>query len=130
MSGTILRQGESMNSYYMRKWAGVDPTNGDPLWYINGKDGATTNKYAEAKEAIQGTSLNKVTGGFGTNISYKGISLDAFFTYGFGGKYLIDGWAIRSLMVLLLGILRVMSLKWISGLRKIQMRVIQNQFLI
>ncbi|MCL1033781.1 SusC/RagA family TonB-linked outer membrane protein [Elizabethkingia anophelis] len=91
MNGTILRQGESMNSYYMRKWAGVDPTNGDPLWYINGKDGATTNKYAEAKEAIQGTSLNKVTGGFGTNISYKGISLDAFFTYGFGGK-ILDQW--------------------------------------
>lgn len=91
MSGVILRQGESMNSYYMRKWAGVDPSNGDPLWYINGKDGATTNDYTKAKEAIQGSSLNKVTGGFGTSFSYKGISLDAFLTYGFGGK-IMDQW--------------------------------------
>ncbi|AJW64362.1 TonB-dependent Receptor Plug Domain protein [Elizabethkingia miricola] len=91
MTGMILRQGESVNSYYIRKWAGVDPRNGDPLWYINGKDGETTNNYNLAKEEIQGSALSKVTGGFGTNLSYKNISLDAFFTYGFGGK-ILDKW--------------------------------------
>jgi outer membrane receptor protein involved in Fe transport len=91
MSGMILRQGESMNSYYMRKWAGVDPNNGNPLWYVNGKDGETTSEFSNAKQEIQGSSLSKVTGGFGTNLSYKNISLDAFFTYGFGGK-IMDQW--------------------------------------
>lgn len=90
-SGMILREGEAMNSYYLRKWAGVDPTNGDPLWYINGKDGETTNNINKAERAIQGSALSKVTGGFGTNLSYKNISLDAFFTYGFGGK-ILDQW--------------------------------------
>lgn len=40
----------------MRKWAGVDPRNGDPLWYLNGKDGETTNNYNLAKEEIQGNA--------------------------------------------------------------------------
>uniref|UniRef100_A0A915K466 Uncharacterized protein n=2 Tax=cellular organisms TaxID=131567 RepID=A0A915K466_ROMCU len=50
---TILREGESINSWYMRKWAGVDPNNGDPLWYLNGVDGETTNDYNKAQRAIQ-----------------------------------------------------------------------------
>ena len=70
----------------MRKWAGVDPSNGNPLWYKNGVDGETTSSYNEAQRAIQGSSLMKVYGGFNTSLSYKGFALDAQFSYGFGGK--------------------------------------------
>lgn len=31
-SWQIRREGEDINTFYLRKWAGVDPDNGDPLW--------------------------------------------------------------------------------------------------
>ena len=85
-TATATIQGESLSSFYLRKWAGVDPSNGNPLWYKNGVDGETTSDYNEAKQAIQGSSLMKVYGGFNTTLSYKGIAFDAQFSYGFGGK--------------------------------------------
>lgn len=91
-STTILKVGESARTFFLRKWAGVDPTNGDPLWYINGKDGATTNNYNLAQQAAQGSFLSTVFGGANSSLSYKGFSLDFQFTYGFGGK-IYDDWS-------------------------------------
>ncbi|MGV0994922.1 SusC/RagA family TonB-linked outer membrane protein [Empedobacter falsenii] len=91
-SSTILKEGEGVRTFYLRKWAGVDPTNGDPLWYINGKDGATTNNYNLAQQAVQGSFISDVYGGLNTSVSYSGFSLDAQFTFGFGGK-IYDNWA-------------------------------------
>lgn len=87
-----IRVGEGARTWYLRKWAGVDASNGDPLWYINGVDGETTNNYNTAKQAVQGSFLSKVFGGGNINMSYKGIGLDAQLTYGFGGK-VYDNWA-------------------------------------
>lgn len=92
---TTLRVGEGVRSFYLRKWAGVDPSNGDPLWYINGVDGETTNDYNKAKQAVQGSFLSTVFGGANTSLSYKGFALDLQFTYGFGGK-IYDNWASYS----------------------------------
>ncbi|UCA58863.1 SusC/RagA family TonB-linked outer membrane protein [Chryseobacterium rhizoplanae] len=89
---TTVRVGEGVRTFYLRKWAGVDPNNGDPLWYINGVDGATTNNYNQAQQAVQGSFLSNVFGGANTSLSYKGFSLDLQFTYGFGGK-IYDNWA-------------------------------------
>lgn len=89
---TTLRVGEGVRTWYLRKWAGVDANNGDPLWYINGADGETTNNYNNAKQAVQGSFLSTVFGGANLSMSYKGIGLDAQFTYGFGGK-IYDDWA-------------------------------------
>ncbi len=89
---TTLRVGESVRTWYLRKWAGVDASNGDPLWYVNGVDGETTNVYANAKQAVQGSMLSNLYGGLNTNMSYKGFGLDLQFTYGFGGK-ILDDWA-------------------------------------
>lgn len=91
-STTTVRVGEGVRTFYLRKWAGVDPTNGDPLWYVNGVDGATTNNYTQAKQAVQGSFLSNVFGGANTSLSYKGFNLDVQFTYGFGGK-IYDNWA-------------------------------------
>ncbi|KQS95196.1 SusC/RagA family TonB-linked outer membrane protein [Chryseobacterium sp. Leaf394] len=89
---TTMRVGEGVRTWYLRKWAGVDPANGDPLWYLNGVDGATTNNYNAAQQAVQGSFLSTLFGGANINMSYKGIGLDAQFTYGFGGK-IYDDWA-------------------------------------
>lgn len=82
----VLQKGESIGAFYLKKWAGVDPNTGAPLWYKNGKDGETTSVYSEAKEAIQGSYLASLYGGFNTKISYKNVSLLAQFAYGFGNK--------------------------------------------
>ena len=82
----ILQKGENVGSFYLKKWAGVNPDTGAPLWYKNGKDGETTSVYSEAKEAIQGSYLASLYGGFDTKISYKNLSLLAQFAYGFGNK--------------------------------------------
>lgn len=89
---TTIRVGEGVRTFYLRKWAGVDAANGDGLWYINGVDGETTNDYTKAKQAVQGSMLSNLYGGFNTNFAYKGFGLDLQFTYGFGGK-VYDNWA-------------------------------------
>ncbi|MCS3867877.1 hypothetical protein J3D55_000793 [Chryseobacterium ginsenosidimutans] len=89
---TILRQGEAVGTYYMRKWAGVDPSNGNALWYKNGMDGETTSNYNDAQLAVQGSNFAKYYGGINTRVAYKGFSLEALATYGFGGK-VINDWA-------------------------------------
>ncbi|MFV0152133.1 SusC/RagA family TonB-linked outer membrane protein [Empedobacter falsenii] len=91
-STTIMREGEGVRTFYLRKWAGVDAATGDPLWYINGKDGATTNNYNEAVQEVQGSFMSNVFGGLNTTLSYQGFSLDLQFTYGFGGK-IYDDWS-------------------------------------
>ena len=47
-----LQVGRSVYDFYMKEWAGVNPENGDPLWYKDLKDDnenvigrTTTNDY-------------------------------------------------------------------------------------
>lgn len=35
--------------YYMAEWAGVDPADGQQMWYIPGTDGETTKEYDEER---------------------------------------------------------------------------------
>ncbi len=79
----INKVGEQANSLYVVRYAGVDPANGDALYYK--KDGSTTNIYDPSDAVIVGTIDPPQFGGFGTDISYKGIGLNALFTYTIGG---------------------------------------------
>lgn len=94
---TRLKVGRSVYDFYLREWAGVDPANGDPLWYKDVKDEQgnitgriTTNDYALADYYyVDKSSLPKVYGGFNTAFSYKGFELSALFAYSIGG-YIVD----------------------------------------
>ena len=94
---TRLKVGRSVYDFYLREWAGVDPANGDPLWYKNVKDAqgnitgrTTTNDYAQADYYyVDKSSLPKVYGGFNTAFAYKGFELSAIFAYSIGG-YIVD----------------------------------------
>lgn len=88
----ITKVGESINTWNMRKWAGVDPANGLPLWFVNGVDGATTSVYNNAKVAMQGKSSPVFSGGFGTHLDYKGIYFDVSFYFA-GGHKVYEDWA-------------------------------------
>jgi TonB-linked SusC/RagA family outer membrane protein len=89
----ILKEGGDRYAYYLREFAGVDPKNGDALWFtdqLNASTGQTekqiTNDYSKATVYNIGKSaIPKVYGGFGTAFSYKNVSLSANFAYQFGG---------------------------------------------
>jgi len=71
---TALGVGESIGSYYVVKYAGVNPANGNPLFRT--KDGGLTEIITDANRVFTGKSQYPVwQGGFNTNISYKGFSL-------------------------------------------------------
>ena len=89
-----LQVGRSVYDFYMIEWAGVDPENGDPLWYKDEVDAnknptgkrVTTNDYDSADYYyINKSSLPKVYGGFNTSLSWKGFDLSAIFAYSIGG---------------------------------------------
>lgn len=88
-----LQVGRSVYDFYMKEWAGVDPENGDPLWYmdevVDGQKmpGRTkTSNYALATNYfVNKSSLPKLYGGFNTSLSWKGLDLSAVFAYSIGG---------------------------------------------
>lgn len=89
----ILTEGGDRYTYYLKKFAGVDPNNGDAQWYRTAINPATqkeettiTKNYKDATDYNTGKSaIPKVYGGFGTDFTYKGISLAVNFAYQFGG---------------------------------------------
>ena len=90
---TILKEGETPFAYYMPRYAGVDPSNGDALYYKDKYDGngnvigeETTKNFGLAKYyTLSGKSpLAKQFGGFNTTFSYKGIDLNADFAFKIG----------------------------------------------
>ena len=77
--------------YYMSEWAGVDPADGQQMWYIPGTDGETTKEYDEER-LQQATGKKRYAphnGGFGLNVSWKGLSLNADFAWVLG-KYMVN----------------------------------------
>ena len=93
--GTKIRtKGYSIYEFYMREWAGVDKTNGDPLWYKDKVDAdnnptgerEVTNDYTTATRYKMGSALPKAFGALTNTLSYKGIDFSFMFTYGIGGK--------------------------------------------
>lgn len=86
---TLLKPGLSADTYYLREWAGVDPSNGAPLWYTTDASGnrITTNSYAKADQvALKQHASPSVFGSFSTTLTYKGFDLNAVFGYSLGAS--------------------------------------------
>ena len=89
----ILREGGSIYDFYMVKWGGVNPVNGDAQFYIKN---TTTGEYklkgsadydsTNSKQYV-GTSIPDLQGGFGTTLSAYNFDLAIQFSYQFGGKF-------------------------------------------
>ncbi|HEY6978481.1 MAG TPA: SusC/RagA family TonB-linked outer membrane protein, partial [Chitinophagaceae bacterium] len=81
--------GESIGVFYGPKYAGVDPENGDALYYKeDGKE--KTNDYNEAGYFIVGDPNPDWIGGITNIINYKGIELNFLFQGVFGNQ-IING---------------------------------------
>ncbi|WP_456460487.1 SusC/RagA family TonB-linked outer membrane protein [Reichenbachiella sp.] len=112
VTGTkLIEVGASVYQFYMREWAGVNPDNGMPMWYVNaesddvegsdspasafmdplGTGREVTSDYADAERLRLGNALPKVFGGVNYSINYKGLDLSFYFYYSLGGKvYNVD----------------------------------------
>ena len=88
----IIRQGQSLNTFFLREWAGVDRSTGDPLWYTNDKHQASSNVYPGASARIlAGQALPKFFGSLTNALTYKGFNLSAQLYYNFGNQ-VFDTW--------------------------------------
>lgn len=88
----IIRQGQSLNTFFLREWAGVDRATGDPLWYTTDKHQASSNIYPGASARIlAGQALPKFFGSLTNALSYKGFNLSAQLYYNFGNQ-VYDTW--------------------------------------
>ncbi|MDQ6763207.1 MAG: TonB-dependent receptor [Bacteroidota bacterium] len=85
--------GYDIQTFYLRQWAGVDPANGDPLWYLDSSHSATatTNSYSKAPLMLNKSAAPKYFGSFTNTFNYKGFELQAQFVYNFG-NYIYDTW--------------------------------------
>lgn len=91
-STSIIQVGEDINTFYLPLYAGVDPANGDALWYTDGTRTQTTNVYREAEQAIAGSASPDFYTGLRNTFKYRGFSLSTQFYMTSGGK-LYNTWA-------------------------------------
>jgi TonB-linked SusC/RagA family outer membrane protein len=104
-----LMEGHSIYEFWLMQWWGVDPDNGNGLYFLDTekynaaagtltsavaatvveKDGVKlTKSYAYAKYDYSGSAIPDIYGGFNFNIGYKGFELGTVFSYSLGGKIL------------------------------------------
>ncbi len=89
-----LEEGRSRYDYHLFEFAGVDPDNGDALWYYDvlDTDGnptgerETTNVYSEAdRYFLDKSPIPDLYGGFSTDVTYKNFDFSIGFSYQLGG---------------------------------------------
>lgn len=79
-SGIKYVIGHPLGEFELVRWAGVNPLNGDALWYT--QDGEITNVYSESDAVLTGKSyFAPWNGGFATTFSYKSLTLSAQFSW-------------------------------------------------
>ena len=87
-TSTKLVVGHPLGEFYINRYAGVNPANGDALWYD--KDGNITNELRDEDKVMIGKSYHAPwQGGFGTTLSWKGLSLSAQFSW-VGDRWMIN----------------------------------------
>ena len=115
-STKFLAEGQSIYSFYLPTYAGVDKS-GQSMWYVYNEkplldandqpvmdaDGnpqthlvrETTTDYSAAStngKELQGDALPDLYGGFGTSLRYRGLDFSVNFTYQLGGQVFDQGY--------------------------------------
>lgn len=80
-TSTKLKKGHSFGEFYINRFAGVNPANGDALW-LDAKGNITTEFRESDKIMLEGKSyIAPWQGGFGTSLMWKGFTLSAQFSW-------------------------------------------------
>ena len=83
-------EGMSMYNFYIREYAGVNPTTGEGLFWT--EDGELTSDRSLGRYIYAGSPEPKFTGGVNTQLSWKGFSLSAYLQFVYGNKVLVGNW--------------------------------------
>lgn len=87
-TSTKLVVGHPVGEFYINRYAGVNPANGDALWYD--KDGNITTELRDEDKVMIGKSYHAPwQGGFGTALTWNGLSLSAQFSW-VGDRWMIN----------------------------------------
>ena len=79
-TNTKLQVGHPLGEFFINRYAGVNPANGEALWYD--ESGNITNELRdEDKVAVGKTYIAPWQGGFGTALTWKGFSLSTQFSW-------------------------------------------------
>lgn len=80
-TNTKLKKGHSVGEFYINRYAGVNPANGDALWLD--AEGNITTEYSESdKVMLEGKSyIAPWQGGFGTSFMWRGFTLSTQFSW-------------------------------------------------
>lgn len=76
------KEGENFNSFYLRRWAGVDPANGLPQWIDS--TGKPNSSYMASKPEFVGKPQPDGFGAITNTLTFKGFDFQATFTYQYG----------------------------------------------
>jgi hypothetical protein len=95
----VVMTGQPLGVFYGAEYAGVDPDNGDALWYVNTKneDGivtdhtTTTNDFAEANFVVLGNPNPPLLGAITNTFAYRGVGLTFTFQGVAGNKLQMAG---------------------------------------
>ena len=95
----VVKVGEPIGAFYGAEYAGVDPANGDALWYKNTKDDngkvidhkTTTNDFTQANFVILGSPTPNLLAGITNTFGYKGFQLAFTFQGVTGNKVHLVG---------------------------------------
>ena len=86
----MLREGEPLGQFFLVRYHGVNPENGNAQWLT--ADGDVTDSYSTAHRVVTGNPFPDFFGGFTNNFSYRGVDMTLFFQYSWGNDiYRADG---------------------------------------
>ena len=97
----LIREGETVNTFYMARSAGVDPATGEQLYLaytkdengnpVKGSEYVTNDAtVASGCKWLCGSRLPDIYGSLSSNLHIKNVDFSALFTYSIGGK-IYDG---------------------------------------
>jgi len=95
----VVKVGQPIGVFYGAEYAGVDPANGDALWYVNAKDAngnvidhtAKTNNFTDANFVVLGKPTPDLIGAITNTIGFKGFELAFTFQGVTGNKIHLIG---------------------------------------
>lgn len=104
--GSINRaiEGQPLGVFFGLEYAGVDPSNGDALYFVNEQDengniadpDATTSDANAANRVVLGSPLPNFTGGLNNTVRYRNFDASVFFQFVYGNEIFDGGGAFKS----------------------------------
>ena len=91
-----VMEGQPIGVWKLRKYAGVDPDNGDALYYVGEGSDETTNNFNLANPMVVGSPNPDFTGGLSNHFEYKGFDLDILLSFVYGNKIYNGGGMYQS----------------------------------